>query len=268
MEQPDLHVPLIAAAAVMGLLIGSFLNVCIYRIPRDLSVVIPRSFCPECGGGIAWYDNMPVVSYLALRGRCRGCGCSIGLRYPIVEITTAVLFAFTVAKYGWSLAAVKWTIFEAIMIVLFWTDLEERILPDELTLGGTAAGLVLSFFVSVPGEFVAWLWPSLPPVWCSFFSAFLAACVLSVPMFLVGWGYAKVRGREGLGLGDLKLMLLLGAFLGVSDGVAALLIGSIAGSIIGLAYILIARKDASTYWLPFGSFLCLGGAVLPLVSKS
>ena len=154
------------------------------------------------------------------------------------------------------------------MIVLFWTDLEERILPDELTLGGTAAGLVLSFFVSVPGEFVAWLWPSLPPVWCSFFSAFLAACVLSVPMFLVGWGYAKVRGREGIGLGDLKLMLLLGAFLGVSDGVAALLIGSVAGSIIGLAYILIARKDASTYWLPFGSFLCLGGAVLPLVSKS
>jgi len=268
LEQTDLHAFLIAAAAVLGLLVGSFLNVCIYRIPRDLSVVIPRSFCPECGAGIIWYDNVPVLSYLVLGGRCRGCGCSIGLRYPIAEITTAVLFAITVAKYGWTLAAAKWAIFESIMIVLFWTDLEERILPDELTLGGTVAGLALSFFVSVPGEFVPWLWPSLPPIWCSFFNALLAACILSVPMFLVGWTYAKIRGREGIGLGDLKLMLLLGAFLGVRDGVAALLIGSIAGSIIGLAYILIARKDASTYWLPFGSFLCLGGAVLPLVGKS
>jgi leader peptidase (prepilin peptidase)/N-methyltransferase len=190
------------------------------------------------------------------------------LRYPLVEITTAALFALTEARYGWSLAAVKWAVFEAIMVVLFWTDLEERILPDELTLGGTAAGLLLSFFVPVPGEFVCWFWPSLPSVWCSFFSSLSGALVLTFPMFFVGWVYSRVRGREGIGLGDLKLMLLLGAFLGIRDGVSALLIGSIAGSVIGLGYIVIARKDASTYWLPFGSFLCAGGAFLPLVSKA
>lgn len=264
---PEFPIAWIAAAAVFGLLLGSFLNVCIYRIPRDLSVVAPRSFCPECGEGIAWYDNIPLVSYLGLWGRCRYCRHSIGARYPLVEASTAALFALTAARYGWSLATVKWGLFEAIMVVLFWTDLEERILPDELTLGGAIAGLALAFFVRVPGELGPWLAGSIPPVWWSVFNAVAGACVLTLPIWILAWAYSKVRRREGIGLGDLKLLLLVGVFLGIENGIVALLIGSIAGSLVGLLYVLVTRKDASTYWLPFGTFLCAGGAVLPLVSR-
>ncbi len=254
-------------SALFGLLFGSFLNVCIYRIPRDLSVIAPRSFCPECGATIVWYDNLPVLSYVLLRGRCRRCRHPIGIRYPLVEIVTSLLVAITVAKYGWTPAALKWTLFQAIMIALFGTDLEERILPDELTLGGAICGLALSFWIRVPGELGPLLWPSVSPPWSSFFSALLGACVIAIPMFLLGLAYRRFRHREGIGLGDLKLLLLLGSFLGVEHGVEALLIASIAGSIVGLLFILITRKDASNYWLPFGSFLCAAASILPLISK-
>lgn len=251
-------------AGLFGLLFGSFLNVCIYRIPRDLSVVHPRSFCPGCQHGISWYDNIPVASYVFLRGRCRRCSHLIGWHYPFVEACTAALFALITAEYGWSAAALKWMLFEAIMIVLFWTDLQERILPDELTIGGGGAGLLLALFVPTPGLFGTWLLPSLQPAYSSLLNSATAACILSLPIGLVAWIYGKVRHREGLGLGDLKLLILLGVFLGLEDGVRALLIASIAGSVIGIVYVLITRKDASTYWLPFGSFLCAAGAILPL----
>lgn len=252
-------------AGLFGLLLGSFLNVCVYRIPRDLSVVHPRSFCPNCEHGIAWYDNIPLVSYVYLRGRCRRCSHIIGWRYPFVEASTSALFALTMAEYGWSAAVLKWMLFEAIMIVLFWTDLEERILPDELTIGGAAAGLLVAFFVPTPGLFGTWLLPSLQPPYLSLLNGASAACILTLPIALVAWIYGKVRHREGLGLGDLKLLILLGVFLGLEDGVRALLIASIAGSVIGVLYVLITRRDASTYWLPFGSFLCAAGAILPLL---
>ena len=163
----DLSFYLPVVAAIFGLAFGSFLNVCIYRIPRDLSVVTPRSFCPECGAPIAWYDNIPLFSYAALRGKGRCCGKAIGVRYPIVELTTAAAFFAVVLRYGWTAAALKWTLFEAIVIALFWTDLEERILPDELTLGGAAAGLVLAFFVSVPSILGELLLPVSQPGWRS-----------------------------------------------------------------------------------------------------
>lgn len=254
-------------AGLFGLLLGSFLNVCIYRIPRDLSVVHPRSFCPHCEQGVAWYDNIPLVSYLYLRGRCRHCRHLIGWRYPLVEAATAALFALTTLEYGWTTAALKWMLFEAIMIVLFWTDLDERILPDELTIGGTIAGLLLAFFVPTPGIFGAWLLPSLQPAFLSLLNSVAAACILTLPIAFVAWIYGKVRHREGLGFGDLKLLILLGVFLGLQDGVRALLIASISGSLIGILYVLITRKDASTYWLPFGTFLCAAGAILPLFHR-
>ena len=143
----------IAYAAVAGLLIGSFLNVCIYRVPRDLSVVHPRSFCPECGKPVAWYDNIPLFSYVRLKGRCRDCGKSIGIRYPLVELITALFFAASVAKYGWNIDSLKWCVFQGIMTVLFWVDLEERILPDEFTLGGSALGLAFCFHQQGAGRF-------------------------------------------------------------------------------------------------------------------
>ena len=255
------------AAGVCGLVLGSFLNVCIYRLPRDMSVVAPRSFCPECGVQIRWYDNVPLLSYAALRGKCRACGKGIALSYPLVELATAALFAAVAYRYGWSLTALKWMIFEAIMVVLFWTDLEEKILPDEFTLGGTAVGLVLAIFVMVPGTFTAILLPAWNPVRRSLLNASLGAGLLAGPMWLMGLLYEKVRKREGLGFGDVKLLLLFGVFLGLESGLMALLIGAVAGAVIGLIYIAAAHKKFSENELPFGSFLCAGAAFVPLLSR-
>ncbi len=254
------------AAAVCGLIVGSFLNVCIYRIPRDLSVVTPRSFCPECGKQIAWYDNVPLLSYAMLSGRCRNCGSSIRLRYPIVEITSACLFAAAAFRYGWSLPALKWMIFEAIMLVLFWTDFEEQILPDEFTLGGAIVGFIIAVFVTVPSIFGALFFPGWKPAWQSLFDAALGGILLSCPIWLLGAIYQRVRKREGLGLGDVKLLLLMGVFLGAENGLRALLIGTVAGSVLGLVYMFWARKRFADTELPFGSFLCAGAAILPLIS--
>ncbi|MFL6354582.1 MAG: prepilin peptidase [Bryobacteraceae bacterium] len=261
----DLEPLYVAVATVFGLLFGSFLNVCIYRVPRDLSVVAPRSFCPECGERIRWHDNVPLVSYAVLRGRCRACGKRIGLRYPIVELSTAILFAAIAIRYGWTVLALKWALFEAILVTLFWTDIEERILPDELTLGGAIAGLILAFFIRVPGDLGALFLPGSKMVWQSLFNAGVGATILAVPIWLLGFVYARVRKREGLGLGDVKLLVLLGVFLGLENGLSALLIGVVSGSAIGITYIWLTRKKASTYELPFGSFLCAGAALIPLI---
>ena len=257
----------VAAAAVFGLVFGSFLNVCIYRMPRDLSIVAPRSFCPECGQRIAWHDNVPLLSYVILWGRCRRCKQRIGLRYPVVEVTTAILFAAITVRYGLTVLALKWALFEAIIVTLFWTDIEERILPDELTLGGAAAGLVLTLFVRVPGQVGEIVLSGSRVLWQSLLNAALGATVLAGPIWVLGMIYARVRGREGLGLGDVKLLVLLGVFLGFENGLLALLIGVVSGSVIGIAYIWLTRKKASTYELPFGSFLCAGAALVPLVNK-
>jgi leader peptidase (prepilin peptidase) / N-methyltransferase len=263
----DLEPLYAAVAGAFGLLFGSFLNVCIYRIPRDLSVIAPRSFCPECGHAISWYDNVPLLSYVMLSGRCRACRKRIGLRYPIVELSTAILFGAIAIRYGWSIVALKWAFFEAIVIALFWTDIEERILPDELTLGGALAGVVLAFFIRVPGEVGELFLPGSKVVWQSLFNAALGAAVLAGPIWMLGLIYARVRGREGLGFGDVKLLILLGVFLGLENGLVALLIGVVSGSVIGIAYIWLAGKKASTYELPFGSFLCAGAALAPLMNK-
>lgn len=256
----------VAVAVLAGLLLGSFLNVCVYRLPRDLSVATPRSFCPECGVQIAWYDNVPLVSYLRLRGRCRFCAKRIGWRYPLVELSAALLFGMTALEYGWTLVALKWCVFEALLVVLFWTDLEERILPDELTLGGTVAGLIFAIFVGVPSAFPSLLFPVLSPVMKSLVGAAMGAS-LALPLWAIGALYGWMRRREALGLGDVKLLLMLGVFLGFERGVFALLMGTVAGSVIGLVYILVTRSKASTYELPLGTFLCAGGVLVPLATR-
>ncbi len=253
-------------AGLFGLLFGSFLNVCIYRLPRDLSVVAPRSFCPECGQQIAWYDNLPLLSYAVLRGRCRHCAKPIGVRYFVVELTTAVLFALTISEYGPTLSALKWAVFDCIIVALFWTDLEERILPDELTIGGIVAGLILSVFVTVPGLSGVLMAGSTPRS-RSFFDALIGGLVLSVPIWALGWLYGRLRKREALGLGDVKLLAVMGVFLGLQNGLFALLLGAVTGSVLGLAYILWKRKDAASYELPFGSFLCFGAVIAPLIGS-
>ena len=248
-------------AALAGLLIGSFLNVCIYRLPRDLSVVKPRSFCPRCEGRIAWFDNVPLVSYLVLAGRCRRCGQRIPVRYPAVELLTGAVFFSGVWFLGPVAAAAKFCAFGAIVIALLFTDLEERILPDEFTLGGAAAGVVFAAFVPLNPGIVALLFhPVRSERLLSLGEALFAAAFCSGVLWLVGTLYQKVRHREGLGFGDVKMVAMIGAFLGIQGALLTLIVGSLLGAVVGLCYIWVTGKDASTYELPFGTFL--GAAAL------
>ncbi len=256
-----------AFAAVLGLLIGSFLNVCIYRIVRDQSVVTPRSYCPACGESIAWFDNIPVLSYVLLRGNCRHCGESISIRYPLVEVLTALVFAFAGARYGMHLAVLKWFVFEALLIALAFTDLEERILPDELTIGGSVAGLLFALFVPVSGVMSELFLARARPVVQSLFEVVMAALLLALPVWGLAAFWGRLRGKEMLGMGDVKLLPLIGVFLGLEHGITALFIGSIAGVLIGGGYIVATRKQAGSYELPLGTFFCLGAGLVPLLNR-
>ena len=255
-------------ALLFGLLIGSFLNVCIHRWPRGRSVVRPRSHCVRCRKTIAWHDNIPVVSYALLGGKCRHCGRRISLRYPTVELLTGLLWFFFVWKGGLGLAAIKLCVFSAMLVALVFSDLEKRILPDELTLGGTLVGLAFAAFVPLSDEsssgllWLAGFEPSGPMLWLS--QAAMGATVPAFFLWLGGWLYLKIRKREGLGLGDVKLMMMIGAFLGLQATLATLLTGSIVGSVISLLYIWIAKKDASEYQLPFGTFLGAAAIVVAM----
>jgi leader peptidase (prepilin peptidase)/N-methyltransferase len=251
----------ILLAVLAGLLIGSFLNVCVFRLPRDLSVVQPRSFCPGCEKTIAWYDNIPVVSYLLLRGRCRHCAELIPIRYPIVEATTAVAFGLSVAAFGVSWHALKYCVFSAIMITLVATDIETQILPDEFTIGGTVLGLVFAVFVPFPPGLMMLLLPrTLSPRWIALSEAVFGAVVASGLIWFIGWVFEKVRHREGMGLGDVKMIAMIGAFLGLQATLLTLVVASLIGSAFGLIYAAVKRKDWRTHELPFGSFL--GAAAL------
>jgi leader peptidase (prepilin peptidase)/N-methyltransferase len=249
-------------------LIGSFLNVCVYRLPLDLSVVRPRSYCPACKHPIAWYDNVPLLSYAVLGGRCRHCKAAISVRYPVVELMTGVLFFVFVWRLGPTLAAGKFCLLSALLVGLTFADLEARILPDEFTLGGTAVGLVLAWFLPVNDDIAsALLW--LAGVrgsahWASVGEALLGAIVPGFFLWFGGWLYFKLRHREGLGLGDVKLVAMVGAFLGLHGALLMLIAGSLAGSLIGYAYIRMTHKDPGSYELPFGTFLGLAGIAVAL----
>ena len=247
----------IALAFLAGLLIGSFLNVCAYRLPRDLSVAKPaRSFCPNCEKTIAWFDNVPVLSYLLLRGKCRLCGVHISIQYPLVELATAVAFAASVWAFGVTPQGFKYALFGAIMITLVASDSESRILPDEFTIGGSIAGLILAWFVPME-QGLSFLF--VPFAWgrhaISLADSLLGGAVPSGAIWLCGWLYAKIRGREGLGFGDVKMIFLIGAFLGLPAALMTLVVASLAGAVGGLIFIKLKGEDASTYELPFGSFL-------------
>ena len=243
-------------AALVGLLIGSFLNVCIYRLPRDLSVVKPRSFCPQCEKLIHWYDNVPLLSFLMLRGRCRTCGARIPFRYPIVELLTAAAFFCAFWFLGPTLGALKFSVFAAILITLVFSDLEERILPDEFTLGGALLGVVFAFFVHLDWGLAAFLLRSVHnEALISASESALAALLCAGALWLVAALYQKLRHREGMGLGDVKMIAMIGAFLGMQTALLTLIVGSLLGAVVGLLYIWLTGKDASTYELPFGSFL-------------
>jgi len=242
-----------------GLVIGSFLNVCIVRIPGGKSVVRPVSACMKCGAAIRPYDNIPVVSYLLLGGKCRGCKSHISAIYPLVELLTALLIYACYWKFGLTVEALKWAVFSALMVVLVFTDLRERILPDAVNYTGFALGLLLSLFTAPADGTARWMagriFNSLPPApVLSLADAILGAAVGSGLLWLVSEAYFRLRKREGMGMGDVKMMLMAGTFLGLKRTLLTILAGSLLGSVLGLAFILIQRKG-SDYELPFGTFL-------------
>lgn len=255
-------------AALFGLLIGSFLNVCIYRMPRDLSVVRPRSCCPNCEKTIAWYDNIPVVSYVILGGRCRHCREAIPLRYPVVELLTAGLFFAAIAAHGVTPRGLKLCAFAALLIALVFSDLETMILPDEFTLGGLVQGLGFALIAPVDGAFAPIFLPyTAPRSIVSLVDAAIAASIAGASLWAVGALYKKIRGREGLGFGDVKLVAMMGAFLGPPPTLLALMLSSIAGSIVGLVWVAVKKEDIATYPLPFGSFLGAGGLLIAFAGE-
>jgi len=261
---PD--IPLLSGflAGLFGLLIGSFLNVCIHRWPQDLSVVAPRSHCPGCEQQIAWYDNIPVFSWMFLRARCRHCKQPISWRYPLVELLTAVCFFWFAASLGLTLACLKYCIFAAMQIGLLFSDLETLLLPDQFTIGGFFVGLAFAPFVPVPDStfgFIASLSGSSPgPRASSIGEALLGGILPAGSLWLMGWLFMKFRQKDGLGFGDVKMIAMVGAFLGLRGALLTVILGSIAGSVIGLAYIKFTRQDVGDYQLPFGTFL--GAAAL------
>jgi leader peptidase (prepilin peptidase)/N-methyltransferase len=246
---------------LFGLIIGSFLNVCIVRIPAHKSIVTPVSACTKCGAPIRPYDNIPVVSYMLLGGKCRGCKTPISAIYPLVELLTALLIYACYRTFGLTAEGLKWAVFSALMIVLVFTDLRERILPDVVNYTGFALGLLLSLFTVPTDGTAGWIagrifdFPTPVPV-LSLADAVLGAAIGSGLLWLVAEAYFRMRGREGMGMGDVKMMLMAGAFLGIKRTLLTILAGSLLGSILGLAFILIRRKG-SDYELPFGTFLGL-----------
>ena len=225
---------------LFGIVIGSFLNVCISRIPEGLSVVAPGSRCPRCKQGIKPYDNIPILSWFLLGGKCRNCHLPISVVYPIVEALTGILFVLTYYSFGLNLASLKYLVFACLMIVLMMTDVLERILPDAVNWFGFCSALLMATFVP-PDGFAIFLRHGnhITMLEIGMVNALLGAALGS----LVLWGaaalYKLVRKREGMGMGDVKMMGMVGAFLGVRGAFLTILIGTFLGSIIGIAVVVV-----------------------------
>lgn len=243
---------------LLGLIVGSFLNVCIHRWPDERSVVKPRSQCPRCASPIGWKDNIPVLSYFLLGGKCRECRKSISWRYPAVELANAIIWAALAAKFGWQPFTFKAAAFCSMMLILIFTDLEHMILPDEITKGGTLIGLALSWFIPLPDGATKVFWfmaNSTPsPQLASLAESFAGALVFGGMLWIMRELYYRLRGIDGLGLGDVKMAAMMGAFWGVPQTLLILLAGSIMGAVTGTLIVLLARKEWSQE-LPFGSYL-------------
>ena len=235
-------------ATMMGTAVGSFLNVCIHRLPLGLSLVWPASHCPSCGAGVKPYDNVPIASYIWLRGRCRSCRAPISIKYPLVELTTGLLFLGAFLLFD-SPVLFQRLVFACAMVVLFVVDLEHRILPDVITLPGIVVGFAFSLF--------------MPPGWMD---SLIGIVVGGGSLWLLGEIYFRVRHEEGMGFGDVKMLAMIGAFLGWKLMLLTLVLSSFVGSIVGVAMIVLNRGDMK-YALPFGTFLAIGAMVASTVGE-
>ena len=233
---------LIVFTGILGSLLGSFLNVCVYRLPRGQSVIHPRSRCPSCQAPIAWYDNVPVVSWLLLLGRCRRCRTRISVRYPAVELAIAAVWAGSIAWLGPSVEALGAALFVTLLVGILLTDAEHMIIPDEFSLGGLGAGFALAL---VPG--------GLSP---------LQAAIGAALGFGLLWAAGAVgkwwAGRDAMGGGDLKMMAMVGSFLGWRGVLLTIFLGSLVGSLVFLPAMLRRERHRE---VPFGVFLAMGGVI-------
>jgi leader peptidase (prepilin peptidase)/N-methyltransferase len=241
---------LLVVLAGLGLIVGSFLNVCIARLPAGESVVFPGSRCPSCRAAIAWYDNIPVLSYVLLGGRCRRCRASIGVQYPLVELATAVAFVLQglLLAPDLPLLTVR-LVFTAGLIVLFGTDLEVQRLPNVLTLPGVVLGLVAS----------VWLPPGLV-------SSVVGAALGAGLLLAIRWAWKRATGVEGMGLGDVKMLAMIGAFLGWRQVWAVLFLASLTGALAGGVLATVGARSLQSR-LPFGTFLAVAAFVASLVGE-
>jgi len=237
-------------ALAVGLVVGSFSNVCIHRLPERQSVVRPRSRCPRCGAPIGAADNVPILSYLVLRGRCRACRATISPRYPLVEAANGAMYFALARLMGPTPAAAVAMAFVTALLILTLIDYDHQLLPDAITLPGIAVSLAASF---LPG-------PPTP------LSSALAAAGGYLAFWAVAFAYRRTRGVEGLGQGDWKLAAMLGAFLGWERMLLTVLFASVLGTVVGLALI-VARGRSSQHPLPLGTFLGLAGVVVLFIGQ-
>ena len=229
---------------VFGAVVGSFLNVCICRMPKDESVATPPSHCPICRYQIRWYDNVPMLSYLLLRGKCRGCGTHISLQYPIVELLNGLLTLALFLRFGTSVTFLALFLFCSALVVITFIDLEHQIIPDEISLPGIVIGFIFSFF--------------LP--WQNWLNSLLGILLGGGSLLLVAYGYQWLTGKEGMGGGDIKLLAMMGAFLGWKSVLFIVFASSLIGSVVGVTMMLVQKKD-SKLAIPFGPYLAFGAVL-------
>jgi leader peptidase (prepilin peptidase)/N-methyltransferase len=229
---------MLGATFILGSIIGSFLNVCIYRIPAGLSIVRPRSRCPQCETQIAWYHNLPILSWILLKGRCAYCGAPFSLRYPLVEALTGGLFALFFYRFAFHPVTPVILLLVAALVVITFIDLDHQIIPDVISLPGIPIGFLCSFFVP----------------WVSWQDSLLGILLGGGSLLTIALGYELLTKKEGMGLGDVKLLAMLGAFLGWSAIFPIIFIGSLLGTLVGIPLMLIKKADGKLA-VPFGPFL-------------
>lgn len=230
-------------AFLLGAVIGSFLNVVILRLPEsETSIAFPASHCPHCKTPLRWFENIPLVSYLVLRGRCCHCRAPISLQYPVVELLTALLAVAVLAAFGVNVTAVGMFVFCAALVTIIWIDIHHQIIPDAISLPGILIGFLFSFI----SAFVSWQ------------DSLIGLLAGGGVFYLISLGYYLIRKQEGLGGGDIKLLALLGAFLGWQSLLFIIFASSLSGSIVGLIAMRSQKKGGSTR-IPFGPFLALSG---------
>ena len=233
-------------AALLGAALGSFLNVCVYRWPAEQSVLKPRSRCPSCEQPIRWYDNIPIASYLLLGGRCRHCRAAISAQYPFVELVVSLIWLGAVIRFGPSVEAARSAIFLTLLLGIALTDAREMVIPDQFTIIGAAVGLCLAL---VPGGM-------------DFFDAALGAFLGYVLLWAVKLGAEKLLRKPALGIGDIHMMAMVGAFLGATGAMVTIFLGSLLGLVIGVPYTLIrGQQQVIGTYLPLGVFLAMGAAI-------